>query len=276
MILSFHPCFIADAQIIPGARRLEPSDFSLIKGAEAILLPQTCSLALYRACRASSALLFPNYALRFQYPGKTGQSRLFEKMSWPHPQTRRWRSIGAFSGKPMPETPFFIKADRSHEGSGVWLIRNRGELDFALKRLEAWDRSPFLTQKLISSGGNVLRVVVLGRRFFCYWKRPQGPERMVTTISRGARIDKRWRADLRAKGVIQAKKMCEASGIDLAAMDFVFAMTDPDPQPLVLEINYFFGRRGLGGSLNYYRILYNAVREWLEEHGIDPKPLKLV
>ena len=276
MILSFHPCFIADAQIIPGARKLDATDFSLIRGAEAIILPQACSYSLYRACKAASALLFPNYELRFQYPGKTGQSRLFEKMGWLHPVTTRWRDPDALWKKGIPKKPFFLKTDGSHEGAGVWLIRSREELQSALERLEAWSRPPFLTQERISCGGNVLRAVVLGRRLFCYWKRPQGLDQAVTTISRGAKIDKRWRPDLQEKGVIQAERICDASGINLAAMDFVFAMKDPDPQPLLLEINYYFGRRGLGGSAEYYRMLYKTIREWLGERGIDPGPVKLV
>jgi ribosomal protein S6--L-glutamate ligase len=276
MILSFHPCFVADAQIIPGDRRLDSTDFALIKGAKAIILPQTCSLALYRACKTSSAFVFPNYDRRFQYQGKTGQSRLFEQMNWPHPETRRWRTVRALRKNPMQRMPFLIKADRSHEGCGVWLIPNREEFESALARLVEWGGPPFVTQELIAGGGNVLRVVVLGRRFSCYWKRPLKPDRMVTTVSRGARIDRNWKPGLREKGVIQAKKICIESGIDVAAMDFVFSMADPDPQPLILEINYFFGRRGLGGSITYYRMLHKAIRGWLEEHGIDPKPVKLV
>jgi ribosomal protein S6--L-glutamate ligase len=276
MILSFHPCFTAQGQIILGDRKLGSTDLSLIKGAEAVILPQTCSRALYRACKTSSALLFPNYDRRFQYPGKTGQSRLFEKMHWPHPATRRWRSARAMMRNPMQKMPFLIKVDRSHEGVGVWLVRSREELEFALKRLEEWGGPPFLTQELIPCQGNVLRVVNLGGNLFPYWKRPQAPHGMVTTVSRGAIIDRRWRPDLREKGVIQTKRVCEASGIDLAAMDFVFSMTDPDPVPLLLEINYFFGRRGLGGSLTYYRMLHKAIRKWLGEHGIDPKPVRLV
>ena len=78
---------------------------------------------------------------------------------------------------------FFIKTDRSHEGAGVWLVRNREELQSALKRLAAWGRPPFLPQEFIACGGNVLRVVVLDSRLVCYWKRPQGLDQAVTTIS---------------------------------------------------------------------------------------------
>jgi len=43
-----------------------------------------------------------------------------------------------------------------------------------------------------------------------------------------------------------------------------------------LEINYYFGRRGLGGTINYYRLLYKAVQDWLEEAGFDPESASLV
>jgi ribosomal protein S6--L-glutamate ligase len=31
----------------------------------------------------------------------------------------------------------------------------------------------------------------------------------------------------------------------------------------MLEINYFFGRIGLGGSQEYYRILRKAIKRWI-------------
>jgi len=279
MILSFHPCFAADAQIIPGDRELGPKDFTLILKAEAILLPQTCSASLYRACKRSAAALFPNYEWRFRYPGKTGQSRLFERMEWPHPATKRWRSTEALKKAREQwsrRIPFFVKADKAHEGDGVWLVGEIDELDEVLDLLRKWGNSAFVTQEMIPCEGNVLRVVVLGNSVSCYWKRPPRPGPAITTVSRGSRIDKRWRSDLRRRGMKQARRLCERSGINLAAMDFVFPMKDTDPQPLILEINYYFGRRGLGGSLRYYRSLHRAIRNWLEERGLDPKRVKLV
>jgi ribosomal protein S6--L-glutamate ligase len=44
--------------------------------------------------------------------------------------------------------------------------------------------------------------------------------------------------------------------------------TDPaaDPQtPLFIEINYYFGRTGLGGSEAYYRILMEEIRNWIRQ-----------
>ena len=71
---------MGDQQIILGDRLLDSDDVSLIYEAKDILLPQTCSLALYRACKAGSARLFPNYDKRFECPGKIGQHFLFETL----------------------------------------------------------------------------------------------------------------------------------------------------------------------------------------------------
>ena len=53
------------------------------------------------------------------------------------------------------------------------------------------------------------------------------------------------------------------TGINLAGFDVIFSSENGDPDAMVLEINYFFGRKGLGGSENYYRILLEEMRNWL-------------
>jgi ribosomal protein S6--L-glutamate ligase len=77
-------------------------------------------------------------------------------------------------------------------------------------------------------------------------------------------------------GRVQAQKLSAATGINLAAVDFVFHFPHPNPRPLLLEINYYFGRRGLGGSLKYYRLLHRAIQAWLLEKGFDPKSVTYV
>ena len=69
----------------------------------------------------------------------------------------------------------------------------------------------------------------------------------------------------------EAKKLEADTGINLAAIDFIFDFSQPDPEPLFLEINYVFGRRGLGGSMNFYHLLSEALQQWLAEHGFDPQ-----
>jgi ribosomal protein S6--L-glutamate ligase len=108
-----------------------------------------------------------------------------------------------------------------------------------------------------------------------YWKRPGHPGGAITSLRLGAVIDHAWRPDLQQKGTALAVAIARKIHLDLAAIDFVFPMDDPSPEPRVLEINYFFGRRGLGGTSQYYVLLYDAVREWVRSHGLDPKSLTL-
>ena len=281
MILSFHPVVVADVQIILGDRTPGAADLSLINRAKAIILPQGCSKVLYQACRKSSALLFPNYDLRYTYPGKIGQSRLFQERQWPCPTTRRWPSVQEFllqqMGGNLPHVlPFFLKRDMSHEGEGIYLIRTPSDLEIALEDIRKKGDSGFISQDLVPSEGNVLRAVVIGEGIRTYWKRHPEPGKMITTISAGSVIDETWRPELQEKGLTLARQVSRDSGINLVALDFVFPLTDPDPRPLILEINYYFGRRGLGGSLRYYRLLVDAVREWLEKNGFDSERVSLV
>jgi ribosomal protein S6--L-glutamate ligase len=281
MILSFHPCLVADVQIILADRQLSAEDRRLIRSADAIILPQTCAPALYKTCAASEAPLFPDYGVRFRYPGKVGQSLLFEKLKIPHPATRRWPTARRFrdsmneESAPPHEFPFLLKADESHEGDGVLFVNDKPSLDTALLRLEKLGSALFISQELVPCRGNVLRAVVLHKEIITYWKRTDPFHGVIATVSHGSRVDKKWKPELQAKGRAQAGWICEKTGINLAAFDFVFPMNSPERQPLILEINYYFGRRGLGGSIRYYRLLLKAIQGWLEEYGFDARSVKL-
>jgi len=282
MILSFHPCFVADAQIILADRKLSVEDRRLIRAADVIILPQTCSLALYKACANSNARVFPDYELRFKYPGKVGQSILFEKLKIPHPATKRWPSVRKFRDYlkaekgPPHETPFFLKTDKSHEGDGILFVSDRRTLETALARLEKIGSSRFISQELIPCHGNVLRTVVLNKRIITYWKRADSSHGLISSVSRGSVVDEKWKPELQEKGKGQAQRICEKTGINLAAFDVAFNSDHPDPQPFILEINHYFGRKGLGGSLRYYSLLLKAIQEWLKEEGLDARRMKLV
>jgi ribosomal protein S6--L-glutamate ligase len=226
--------------------------------------------------------VFPNYELRFKYPGKVGQSILFEKLKISQPATKRWPSVKKFrdylkiKSRSPHETPFFLKTDTSHEGEGVFLVANEQNLEAALVRLEKTGPERFISQEQIPCRGNVLRTVVLHKEIISYWKRADPSHGAISTVNRGARMDKKWKPELQEKGKAQTQWICEKTGINLAALDFVFNLHDPDPLPFLLEINYYFGRKGLGGSLNYYGLLLKAIQEWLEEKGLDPKRVQLV
>jgi ribosomal protein S6--L-glutamate ligase len=161
----------------------------------------------------------------------------------------------------------------------VYLVKDLSSLSEALRHLGHQERSGlsgFVTQALVASNGNVLRVVIIGKRTISYWKRPSKPEQVITTISRDAVIDHDWRPDLQEKGKRHAQALAGKTGINLAAMDFVYPLWDNSAEPLFLEINYYFGRRGLGGTENYYRLLNTAVQDWLREAGLGRRSVKLI
>jgi ribosomal protein S6--L-glutamate ligase len=281
MILSFHPCFSADHQIILGARPLDEEDRRLIRSAHAVILPQGRIDGAFQECQNARAPVFPNYEIRQAYPGKVGQSRLFQTFQLPHPRTFRWKKVDALKNTPKPphEFPFVIKDNRSHEAEGVFVVTNSDSLKEALGFLalkEGVENMGLVTQDFVSSGGNVLRAVIMGNQIFTYWKRPASPGQVITTISKGALIDHEWRPELQEKGKNQARVLAKRTGINLAAVDFIFPLSETAPEPLFLEINYYFGRRGLGGMDAYYRLLFRAIQDWLKAIGLNPNAVNLV
>ncbi len=285
MILSFHPCIDADVQIVLGDRSIDSGIRDLIGRADAVILPQACAQNLYELCVAATVPVFPNYDVRVRYPGKIGQARLFRCMSLPHPKTFTWESVRQFKDAfPTLETiphamPFLIKEDQRHEAEGVFLIETGEGLPAALDclaRRETHGLRGFVTQEVIPCEGNVLRAVIAGKQIITYWKRPRQPGQWITTISRGALIDHDWRPDLQEKGRVWTRVLTERTGINLAAVDMVFPMTEIDPEPSFLEINYYFGRRGLDGTEAYYQLLYEAIRDWLEGVGMSAESIRLV
>ena len=116
----------------------------------------------------------------------------------------------------------------------------------------------------------------MGKKITTYWKRPSRPGQIITTIRRGAVVDHQWRPDLQKRGRIAARKLTAQTGINMAAVDFLYANSEKDPEPYFLEINYYFGRKGLGGSERYYELLYQAIRDWLREGGLNPDDVRLI
>ena len=283
MILSFHPCITADHQIILGNRQPDSRDEPFISAAELIILPQTCSENLFSMCSESQGSLFPDYRTRFDYPGKAGQSFLFQEAGLPQPKTIRWDSIDHFIKaveKSLPhEFPFIIKEDRRHEAEGIHLIKDAGDIEISLNKIlkrYKQEETRFISQEFIHCDGNTLRVVIMEDSYISYWKRAGVEGQVITNVSNGAMVDKTWRPDLQETGIRMAEKLARKTGINLAAVDFIFDLEKPDPEPLFLEINYFFGRAGLGGTINYYSLLFRSITRWMEKNGYDSSKVKLV
>ena len=277
MILSFHPCYEVAVNRLCAGRDPNSEDLAAIRKASAVILPQGCRQTLYEMARANCQNVFPNYDARFAYPGKTGQVRLFRESRISHPrswtfsrleQFERWRKTATVLAFPL-----VFKLDWGGEGETVMLIENQTDLDRALAKAGDYERSGqhgFLLQSMIPHGHRALRVVVIGRILKTYWRVQDDNAVFGTSLSKGAHVDHDVGPEIERAALSLTRRVCERTRIDLAGLDFLFHEADlasPDPTPLMLEINYFFGREGLGGSMPFYDLLQAAVDDWLANIG---------
>jgi ribosomal protein S6--L-glutamate ligase len=84
-------------------------------------------------------------------------------------------------------------------------------------------------------------------------------------LAKGAIIDAQADPELQEVAVSETNAFCKKTNIDLAGFDFLFS---DEKDPFFLEINYFFGRRGLGGSEKYYQMLIEEITNWLSRQGL--------
>jgi ribosomal protein S6--L-glutamate ligase len=114
-------------------------------------------------------------------------------------------------------------------------------------------------------------VVVIGRQYRSYWRIQPEPETFQVSVAQGARIDAHADPHLQALAIRELKRFNRMTGINLAGFDFLFSSDAHPPTPLFLEINYFFGRTGLGGTDAFYKILTAEIHDWLATHGLRVK-----
>ncbi len=272
MILSFHPMLIGDENRIVAGRPAGAADQAAIDRADAVILPQGCREDLYRMATTAGLPVFPDYRIRFDYPGKRGQARLFQETGAAAPSTASYPDLAAFqkqtrNGRRLPiPLPLVVKLDWGGEGETVFFAKDIRSLDTIIGRLSDFEKSGqpgFLIQEFIPSGNRCLRLGVIGKRIDTYWRiQPESTE-FSTALSRGGHIDYRMDPDLQKKAVGSARQLCKKTGIDLAGFDFLFDCRLADPPALFLEINWFFGRIGYGGSDRFYALLKEAADDWL-------------
>ncbi|MFZ1985282.1 MAG: hypothetical protein WAU91_12770 [Desulfatitalea sp.] len=276
MILSFHPIIEGDKNILCAGRLPDDQDLIAIQRAEAVILPQGCPESLYRLARAHCPAIFPNLDVRFDYPGKRGQIRLFRELGVAHPATEIFDSSDDFYRRPTAiALPSVVKLDWGGQGETVFKVADPQELTRTLERVQACERTGqkgFLVQAFIPTEQRALRVTVIGRRQITYWRIQPDPERFGTSVSAGACIDHDTDPPLKAAAEAVVADFCRRTGLQLAGFDFIFDRRLLDQgriAPLMLEINYFFGRTGLGGSEGYYRILVGEVEAWLAARHLN-------
>ena len=281
MILSYHPLFKADKNVICAGREPDAADLAAIRAAEAVVLPQGCYRSLYEMARQNCAKVFPNFDTRFKYTGKVGQARLFAETKAAHPETATYRNLDSFynhrdslSRSTTWGFPLVFKFDWGGEGNHVFLINSPAELDRVLQTaadFEKGGRSGFLLQKYIPGGHRSLRVVVVGQTFLSYWRIGNSTESFGSSLAQGAVVDADADPDRQQMAVAAVKAFCNQTGINLAGFDILFAPEPRSTEPFFLEINYYFGRRGLGGSENFYKLLTAEILNWINSLGLTLK-----
>ncbi len=275
MILSFHPIIEADRNIICAGREPDEEDLSAIRAADAVILPQGCRETLYRMARQNCPSIFPNLDVRFDYPGKRGQIRLFQRYALDHPETQAFDSTEAYGDRnPRIEMPAVVKFDWGGQGDTVFKVTNEDELTSAIGKAKAHELTGqygFLIQRFVDAGSRSLRVVVIGERLISYWRTQVPGALFGTGVADGATIDHQSDPDLQQAAIDVARSFCHHTGLQLGGFDFIFDEAGnharPD-MPLALEINYYFGRTGLGGSDRYYELLQEETDTWLATLGL--------
>ncbi len=250
---------------------------SAMKKARAVILGQGCSEELYRMAQATAPRVFPNYDARFDFPGKTGQADLFLKSKAPFPKSLVFASatdcrkgLVKLGGSPPFALPFVFKYDWGGEGQTVFLVQGLHELEKRLddaELFEATGQRGFLLQEFVPCKNRSLRVVVAHNELVAYWRTGPPDKTMMGGLCQGATLDRESDPHLMDAGKAAVNDLCRKTGINLAGFDLVFDERQKGPAPVFLEINWFFGRRGLGGSNAYYKLLNRAIDRWLKDSG---------
>ena len=246
---------------------------SSVKKALAIILPQGVRQDLYNLCRHNCDRVSPTYDFRFQSPGKIGDILLFRAVGASHPKSHLFGNVADYyrcfpseeNRHPFP-FPFVLKGNYGGEGSMVYRVCDVQALHDILAQLQAMERSGiqgFIVQQLINHSGRDLRVVILYDRLTSYWRVQSNPGQFLTNLSVGGTMDLLSDPHLLNKAERVVSQLCRRTGINLAGIDVIFDKDDEQNNPLLLEINYWFGRRYFGSSEAYYKELKMAVKRWL-------------
>ena len=280
MIVSFHPCFVADRNLNCAGRRPGAEDLAAIKKAAAVVLPQGCGKLLYQLARQNCRHIFPNYDARFACPDKTGQAELFRQKKVAFPLTETFANLKAFKDRydDLDRAPFgyplVFKFAWGGEGDNVHLIDSFSDFEKVLAQAGSYERTGqfgFLLQEYVRSDNRSLRVVVVGESLISYWRIQNDRHNFQASLKKGALIDADADSGLQARAKKAVRGFCEKTGINLAGFDLLFARGpggSKEKEPLFLEINYFFGRQGLGGSEKYYALLNREIERWLDSLGL--------
>ena len=270
--------FIADRNMICAGHPPGDEERIAIQAAAATILPQGCRRELFEMARRYCPRVFPDYTARFDYPGKTGQIRLFQRTGVLYPASEIFDSVAHFTGRcrllpgdlPFP-FPFVIKFDWGGEGHTISIVESVEQIEAVIERAAEFERAGlggFILQEFIPCCNRVLRAVVIGSKIVTYWRIGAKDGGGCISVAAGARIDATADSDLQHRAADAVRRFARITGIQLAGFDLLYAARRDADQPYFLEINYFFGRRGLGGSDAYYELLREEICNWLHRQGL--------
>jgi ribosomal protein S6--L-glutamate ligase len=281
-IVSYHPGLEADINLLLVSQRpLERRDRQAMLAAGAVLLPQVCRRDLFALASASGRPLFPNPAAHLSLDGKVGNLRLFTGLGLPHPPSVEFRDLEQAAGAweagraevAALGAPLVAKGAGGGMGTNVFLVDSPSELRALAGRLDTYcARGPsgLVLQRYVP-GISELRVELLHTTAQVYWRRAAGGEFRANLYQGGTPV-KDGPPQERAAAVALAKRLQREARLDVAGVDVIFP---PGGEPLLLELNFFFGRRALGGSETFLARYLKAVRSWLSGQGLDPSRVRL-
>ena len=261
--VSFQPTVPMEENLPPYIDPADPAVVGLLKQAAGVLLPQYVTQWRYSELTRHARAWFPRLNARFAHYGKTRQILLFRKIGVRHPESLTYSTPAQLyedfleNGSPWGY-PLVLKGDTGGGGSFVYPIYRAADLPQYVDRLPP-DR-PALIQRWVEHGGKDLRVVVYGSHTVTYFR--VGGGQFYNNVCRGGQLDHAGWPQLQERGSAVVLSFCDRAGIDVAGFDLMF----PDEgEPVFVEINYHFGRKGLGGTKGHKSHLLRAIQAWRQQ-----------
>ncbi|CAO0822571.1 ATP-grasp domain-containing protein [Desulfarculales bacterium] len=283
-IVNYHPGLKADHNLLLASQRpLDRRDYLAVAKAAAVLLPQICRPDLYALVAALNKPHFPRPLVHLGLDGKVGHHLLFKHHGLPQPRTlafadleqaaRAWQK-GRVAAAGI-HAPLVAKGAGGGQGRNVFLVHTPEELLGLAGQLDTHcfqGPSGLVLQNRVAIPGRDARVVMVGRQVDCFWRLVPQEGAFFTSLSQGGIIDREGWPDEMARAVALVRRLQDLAGLDLAGVDVLVPLDAP---PLLLEINFYFGRNAHGGTAGLRRMHLQAAREWLAGLGLDGESVGL-
>lgn len=262
MIVSLYPLFEGDINLFQFEPLLPPLLETLSK-ARVVIFPPTIMPELYFFVKNQGIAVFPEYTLRFLYPGKIGQTLLFKALNLPHPQTIIVPRLCGIEENPYERTftltyPFVIKGNWGDEGSEVFLVEGEEDWKEILKIIKSWERSGkfgFLVQEYLPSTFDA-RSIVIGEKIWVFFREGGFKKNLV----QDGRLIPPPNPLIKDKVVKLTQTLIKNTHFNLVAVDFLFK----GEEPLLNELNFVFGRRALGEE-EFEKNLREAIEKFVKK-----------